>query len=196
MDPTLALAELFSSKVRAAVLGHLLPRPRQAFGLTELSRPLGLRVSSLQHECYKLERIGVLRAVRSGGVRRYRPNASFALLDALSALVLRAVGPEAALRAALEGAELVWVGPCFLAGDPSDSRRPTTLVVVGDLTMDRLEEIESRVREAVVLLGGVEPELGYFRPADWAGRLASADPLAAQLLAAPMIDLLPPPQGP
>ena len=75
-----ALAELFSSKVRAAVLGHLLPRPRQAFGLTDLSRALGLPVSSLQHECYKLERVGVLAAARDGSVRRYSPDPSFPLL--------------------------------------------------------------------------------------------------------------------
>ena len=55
------LAELFSSKVRAAALGVFLPRPHCWFSLTELSRLLGLPVSSLQHECYKLARLGLLR---------------------------------------------------------------------------------------------------------------------------------------
>jgi hypothetical protein len=44
------LAELFSSKVRAAVLGYMLPRPQIAMSLTEFSRILGLPISSLQHE--------------------------------------------------------------------------------------------------------------------------------------------------
>jgi len=54
------LSELFSSKVRAAVLGHVLPRPQVALSLTEFSRLLDLPISSLQHECYKLERIGII----------------------------------------------------------------------------------------------------------------------------------------
>jgi hypothetical protein len=184
------LAELFSSKVRAAVLGHVLARPRLAFGLTDLSRVLGLPVSSLQHECYKLERLGVLAAGRVAGVRRYRPNPAFPLLAPLSSLVLRALGPAVALPAALEGADLAGVGPCFLAGDPSDPRRAATLVVVGDLALDRLDDLEARARDAVVLLGGAEPALGYFRRSDWASRVAAGDPLAASLLAARRIDLV------
>ena len=41
------LAELFSSRVRAVVLALLLSRPHLRFSLTDLSRRLGLPVSSL-----------------------------------------------------------------------------------------------------------------------------------------------------
>ena len=88
------LAELFSSKVRAAVLGMLLPRPHRWFSLTELSRSLGLPVSSLQHECYKLARVGLLHDQRSGNVRRYAPDPAFPLLRPLTALVLAPKGKE------------------------------------------------------------------------------------------------------
>lgn len=186
-----ALAELFSSKVRAAVLGHVLARPRQAFGLTDLSRALCLPVSSLQHECYKLERINVLSATRAGGGRRYRPDLSFPLLAPLTALVLRDLGPAVVLPAAFEDADPAGVAALFLAGDPLDGAGAATLVVVGDLALDRLEDLESRAQEPIAALGGHAPELGYFRARDWDARLATGDPLATELLAAPRIDLLP-----
>ena len=97
------LAELFSSKVRAAVLGMLLPRPHRWFSLTELSRSLGLPVSSLQHECYKLARVGLLHDQRTGNVRRYAPDPAFPLLKPLTALVLAAVPLSESLPAAAEG---------------------------------------------------------------------------------------------
>ncbi len=188
-----ALAELFSSKVRAAVLGHVLARPRQAFGLTDLSRALGLPVSSLQHECYKLERLGVLAAARTGGTRRYRPDPAFSLLAPLAALVLRDLGPAVALPAAFEDIEPAGIAALFLAGDPLANGPAPTLVVVGDLPLERLEDLESRGQDAVSALGGRQPELGYFRRRDWDARIAAGDPLAAELRAAPRIDLLPAP---
>lgn len=186
-----ALAELFSSKVRAAVLAHVLARPRQAFGLTDLSRALGAPVSSLQHECYKLERIGVLAAARTGGARRYRPDPGFALLAPLAALVLRDLGGEAALPAAFEDIDPGGITLLAVTGDPCDPRRPATLLVVGDLSLERLEELEARAADAVRALGGPEPRTAYFRARDWAARIAAGNPLAAELLAASRIDLLP-----
>lgn len=186
-----ALAELFSSKVRASVLGHVLARPRQAFGLTDLSRALGLPVSSLQHECYKLERIGVLAAARAGAVRRYHPDPVFPLLAPLTALVLRDLGPAVALPAAFEDIDAAGITALFLAGDPLVADSTTTLVVVGELALERLEDLEDRARDAICALGGQDPELGYFRRQDWAARVAAGNPLAGELLTAARIDLLP-----
>src|SRR4051795_12092766 len=96
------LSELFSSKVRAAVLGYMLPRPQVAVSLTEFSRILGLPISSLQHECYKLERVGVIKGKREGNSRRYRVNPACPVLPELTALVVKGIGEDQALRAALE----------------------------------------------------------------------------------------------
>ena len=79
------LAELFSSRVRAVVLALLLSRPHLRFSLTDLSRRSGMPVSSLQHECYKLTRMGVLRDERVGNTRQYRPNPAWPLLQPLTA---------------------------------------------------------------------------------------------------------------
>lgn len=186
-----SLAELFSSRVRAAVLGHVLARPRQAFGLTDLSRALGLPVSSLQHECYKLERVGVLAAARSSGARRYRPDPAFPLLEPLTALVMRDLGPVVALPAAFEGIDAGGIGTLFLAGIPLAAGRTSTLVVVGDLPLERLEDLEDRARQAIAALGGRDPDLAYFRPGDWDARAAAGNPFVADLLVADRIELLP-----
>ncbi|MEA2530443.1 MAG: hypothetical protein QOG89_2087, partial [Thermomicrobiales bacterium] len=86
------LTELFSSKVRAAVLGQMLTRPHLRYSLTDLSRLLDIPISSLQHECYKLERIGVLLARRDGNARRYRVDQTCSVLRELTALVVAALG--------------------------------------------------------------------------------------------------------
>lgn len=192
------LAELVSSKVRAAVLGHLLPRPHLGFSLTDLSRLLGLPISSLQHECYKLARLGILRDERAGSARRYRPDPACLLLVPLSSLVATAIGAEAALRAATEG--VPGLEAAFLAGalpPRPPSTEPARLVLVGELSVEAVDAIWARV--AVVLdpiLGPGQVELAFFRPADWEARRGAGNRYLADLLAGPRLPLLDPPNSP
>lgn len=182
------LAELLSSRVRAAVLALLLPRPHLAFSLTELSRRLGLPVSSLQHECYKLARLGLLHDERAGNARRYRPDPSFPLLEPLTALALRAIPLPEALSGAAEavaGLQCAW-----LSGSLDVPASPVYLVIVGDMDLEAIDGLFARARLA--LSPSVTPdriELAYFRPGDWRERIASGDRFAASLLACPRIDL-------
>lgn len=173
------LAELFSSKVRAATLTHVLARPHLRFSLTDLSRALALPISSLQHECYKLTRIGVLRDARAGASRRYAPNPAFPLLAPLRALVLKDLGIRAALGAAVEG--VFGLDLVFLAGDPMGAE-PTTLVVVGVLPVEALDALEERARAALAAAGARPPMLAFFPPAEWRARRASGNALVADLL--------------
>ena len=177
-----ALAELFSSRVRAAVLAHLLPRPHLGFGLTDLSRLLGLPVSSLQHECYKLVRIGVLGDARHGAARHYRPNPAFPLLAPLTALVVRDLGPARALPAAAEG--VAGIERAFLAGGVGAAVSPT-LVVVGTLEVEVLDALHARASTALTAHGDPPPELAFFPPSEWGARVAAGNPLVRALLAAP-----------
>lgn len=183
------LAELFASKVRAAVLGHLLPRPHLGFSLTDLSRLLGLPISSLQHECYKLARIGILRDSRAGNARLYRPDPRSSLLPPLTALVVAAIGHHVALPAALEG--IPDLDLAFLAGAlPADPTAvdPPHLVLVGDLT---LEQVDGAFARAVIASGSGPLELAYFRSADWHARRATGSAYVADLLTSPRLDLQP-----
>ena len=176
------LAELFSSRVRSAVLALLLPRPHLAFSLTDMSRRLGLPVSSLQHECYKLTRLGLLRDERRGNARLYAPDAAWPLLESLTALVVRALPVETVLSAAIErieGLTAVW-----LAGGLHSPKDSVYLVVIGSVDVETLDGIFARVRIAVAPAEtGSRLELAYFRPADWSRRFATRDGFAASLAA-------------
>jgi hypothetical protein len=189
------LAELFSSRVRAAVLGYLLPRPHLRFSLTDLSRCLELPISSLQHECYKLVRLGVLRDVRAGGSRFYAPNPAWPALAPLTHLVVAAIGVETALRAALEGVAALELA--LLTGTPTEyvATEPRYLVLVGELTVDTVDGALARVETALAALGPPRRvELVFHRPAEWRARLAGGNAFVAALLAGPYLVLagLPP----
>ncbi|HET7602822.1 MAG TPA: winged helix-turn-helix domain-containing protein [Gemmatimonadales bacterium] len=174
------LAELFSSRVRSAVLTLLLPRPHLAFSLTDMSRRLGLPLSSLQHECYKLARLELLHDERRGNTRLYRPNPAWPLLPPLTALVVGAIPAETALAAAIEQVgelESVWVVHGL------ESEKTTYLVVVGSLDVESLDGVYARSRIALELaVNSSQVELAFFRPIDWAQRIASGDAFAATLL--------------
>lgn len=185
------LSELFSSKVRAAVLGCVLPRPHLAFSLTDLARRLDLPISSLQHECYKLARIGVLKDARDGGSRRYRPDPACPLLAPLTALVTAAIGDEAALAAAVEG--VAGLDAAFLAGalPPAAAAEPPRLVLIGELAVEEVDA--ALVRVVAVLapaLGCERVEVAFYRPADWRRRCADGNRYVADLLGSQRLPLV------
>ncbi len=183
------LAELFSSRVRAAVLALLLPRPHLGFSLTELSRRLGLPLSSLQHECYKLARLGLLQDERVGSARLYRPDPTWPLLGPLTALTVRAIPLPDALQGAVErvpGIDRAWV-----ASGPDRSGEPMYLVIVGDLGIEDLDGVFDRAEVALAPVagpGGIE--LAYFRSRDWSRRIAAEDAFAARLTTNRTTDIL------
>jgi hypothetical protein len=183
------LRELFSSRMRAAVLGHVLLRPHQRFSLTDLSRLLDQPISSLQHECYKLERIGLLRGRRDGNSRRYQVVSDFPLLDPLTALVASALGHESALRAAVEG--MPGLVAAFVAGVvPIDrARLPLRIILIGDIAIDEIDAAGDRIRRALAL-EAAQVEAVFYTARDWASRLAGGSGFAATLLDGARLDLL------
>ena len=182
------LAELFSSRVRAAVLTLVLQRPHLGFSLTDLSRRLGLPVSSLQHEFYKLTRLGLLRDERVGNARLYRPDPTWPLLEPLTALIVRAVPLEEALCGAVEGVS--GVDGAWVSGDLTAQSDPVYVVVLGDLSIDELDGIFDRCRIALApITGAGRIELAYLRRADWMERLARGDAFTSALLTDHRIEL-------
>jgi DNA-binding transcriptional ArsR family regulator len=182
------LAELFSSRVRAAVLGLVLARPHLRFSLTELSRRLGLPVSSLQHECYKLTRLGLLRDERVGNARLYGPDGTWPLLEPLTALAVRAVPLEEALRGAVEG--VPFIDGAWVSGDLSSLSDSVYVVILGNLGIEDLDGIFDRSLVALApIVGARRVELAYFRPADWVGRMTRGDPFATSLCDGHRIEL-------
>lgn len=189
------LAELFSSRVRAAVLGYTMPRPQVAVSLTEFSRLLNLPISSLQHECYKLERIGVLKGKREGNSRRYRLNPNCPVLPELTALIVAALGQQTALAATLgdvTGLHAAFIGrvlPLEESTDPTGSQAPIPLVLIGEIP---LEEIDGALERVAFLLGvpTTRLEAVFYLPADWSARLEQHSQYAVWLMSGPRTDLV------
>lgn len=190
------LAELFSSRIRAAVLAHLLPRPHIGLSLTDLARRLDLPISSLQHECYKLTRLGVLRDQRSGASRLYRPDPDWPLLPALTSLVGGAIEIQAAIAGAVE--TVSGLTQAVVAGE-LPPRRDTDLVyliLVGDLSIEDVDAIFGR---AAALFAALVPphqlELAFFRADDWQARVSQPADYWSQVMTGPTTRFTPTPES-
>lgn len=183
------LQELFSSRMRALVLSQMLPRPQVRSSLTDLSRLLEQPISSLQHECYKLERLGLLRGKREGNTRRYEVVSTFPLLRPLTTLVTTAIGPERSLKAALE--DVPGLDFAFFAGSlPVDGTgRSARVVLVGDVPLEAIDAVQERAALALNLPSDlVEP--AYYRRDDWRERLKQKSAYAVGLMNGPRVDLV------
>ncbi|HYI24589.1 MAG TPA: hypothetical protein VD767_04195 [Thermomicrobiales bacterium] len=157
------LAALVSSRVRAALLCWLVPRLESRFTLTDLSRETGLAISSLQHECYKLERLGVLRGVREGQSRFYSAQLELPVSRALVNLVLSILGMEKVLEVSV--GELGDFEIVTLALSASPPRKAVT-ILIGTADLDSLARIHQRV--ALILdLDPASLETAYFERVVW-----------------------------
>jgi len=194
------LAELFSSKVRAAVLGQMLTRPHLRYSLTDLSRVLDVPISSLQHECYKLERIGVLKARRDGNARRYRVDQTCPIWKELTALVVATLGQEESLRATLQG--VTGLEAAFIARTlpitPNESDLqgvgPIPLVLIGEVPLEEIDAAQERVA-SILGIPAAKLEAVFYRPGDWRSRLDQRSPYAVWLISGPRTDLFGDPVG-
>ena len=185
------LSELFSSKIRAAVLEQMLPRPHVGYSLTDLSRLLDLPISSLQHECYKLERIGVVKARRDGNSRRYRVNAGCSVLTELTSLIVSAIGPAEAVRASME--RIPGLDAAFLAAEvplTAEARAggPIPLVLIGEISLEEIDAAQERVTKLLGLTSG-KIEAVFYRSGDWRTRLDQQSQYAMWLVSGSRTDL-------
>jgi hypothetical protein len=187
------LSELFASKLRAAVLSWVVPRSHRGYSLTELSRVLDMPISSLQHECYKLERIGVLSSGREGASRRYTIDPDFPAKRELTALVVRAIGQQQALRATMElvpGLESAFIAaelPLAESGE-MDGVAAIPLVLIGQVPLEEIDALQERVSGLL----GLPPnrvEAVFYLPEDWQSRVEQRAPYAVWLLEGPRTHL-------
>ena len=188
------LQEIFSSRLRAAVLSQMLPRPHLRYSLTDLSRRLELPISSLQHECYKLERLGLIESRRAGNTRQYRVVTESAFYSPLARLVAASIGADAALRAGLEQVE--GLEAAFLAGDPAAAtiEQPARLVLIGEVPLEAIDAIQERASVAVPAAAAIET--AFYRQDDWQERIAQSSAYVLSLLNGPRIDLVGAPSKP
>ena len=167
------LVELLSSRVRAAVLGFLVARSGERFSLTELARALELSISSVQHECYKLERLNVLKGRREGASRRYWLDRETPFVGQLVDLVTSVVGREHLLSHAL--ADVTGLHGALLAMTPDPQ-----LILIGDLGLEELEAVQDR---AATLLD-IDPDvidIAFYGTDSWKTYCDDETPMIARL---------------
>lgn len=171
------LGEVFSSKVRATLLAWVVPRLETRFSLTELSHEVGAPISSLQHECYKLERLGVLKGRREGASRRYQVQVGHHLTRPLVNLVIATLGLETVLQEAL--ADAGSFDTAVISGADAASGQ-MVLALIGETDLEGLDRVQHRVS----LIFGVEQdriELAYFQREDWLEYGESGHPMVQRL---------------
>jgi DNA-binding transcriptional ArsR family regulator len=173
------LGEVLSSRVRATLLAWVTPRLETRFSLTELARETGLAISSLQHECYKLERLGVLDGRREGTSRRYSVVLGHPLSRPLLNLVIATLGLETMLRDAVQDAGTIDLA--LIAGpNPMVVGEDLLLVLIGEADLEGMERALQRV--AMLLATDIDRfEIAYFQRAEWEQRGPGTHPLMARL---------------
>ena len=96
------------------------------------------------------------------------------------------------LADALQGAieDVPGIDGGWVAGQFATAPEPVYLVLVGHLDIEAIDGVFDRARVALLPIAAPRAlELAYFRPADWAARLATGDRFAASLLAEPRLML-------
>ncbi len=178
------LGEVFSSKVRATLLAWVVPRLDTRFSLTELSREVGAPISSLQHECYKLERLGVLLGRREGSSRRYHMDLSHRLSRPLINLVIATLGLESMLRESL--VDIGRFDVALIAGpDPGADTGEFVFALIGESDLEGLD----RAQQRIAMLLDLDPdriELAYFQADDWLQHGEHGHPLTRRLASRPI----------
>lgn len=113
--PEAALAAIFTSSARVAVLRVFLLDPTRAYYQRQVETASGQPLRAIQRELDRLTEAGLLYRREEGNRAYYQVDPDFALYPELRALVLKAAPPADVLRSivALDGA----VRLCFLAGD-------------------------------------------------------------------------------
>lgn len=172
------LAELFSSRIRAMLLAFLVSRPDRGFSLTELSRALDSPISSLQHECYKLERMGILKGRREGASRRYRL-VHDARSEPLIHLVEMTLEQPAELRDAL--GNLASLDGALLVGDlTGPEETPLQLILIGEIHLEHVQAVQERLA-AMLSVPRDRLDVAFFRHEEWEGYRAAGHPHVERL---------------
>ena len=155
------LGELFSSRIRANVLSYLVAREDARFSLTELSRALDISVSSVQHECYKLERLGVLKGRREGASRRYWLDREQPFVPVLMWLVMTVAGSSQILGYALQDIE--GLEGAILSDGP-------TITLIGNLGLEHIALVQERAAK-ILDVPQSALNIAFYNPETWASYL-------------------------
>jgi predicted nucleotidyltransferase len=172
-----------ASVVRRRILAAFYATPGLVTHPRELARRLGHPSQVVGRELRRLEDAGILASETVGRVRRYRVDADSPIAADVRGLVLRTIGAEALIGAALAdvaGIEESWIFGSHARG----TERPSSdidLLVIGPVDRtalsERLVEVEQELERDVNVVAYTRGEL--------ADLVSAGDPFISDVLAGP-----------
>ncbi len=136
------LADALFGRARQRVLGLLYGQPERSFFATELIALARSGSGAVQRELSRLSESGLVTVVPVGRQRRYRANVDAPIFEELRGIVVKTVGLDGPLRAALEAfgsrLRLALVFGSVAKERDRASSDIDLLVVSDDLTLEKL----------------------------------------------------------
>ena len=172
-----------TSEVRRQILAAFYAGPGLVTHPRELARRLGHPSQVVGRELQRLEDAGILASETIGRARRYRVNAASPIAADVRGLVLRTIGAEALIGAALAGVagiEEAWIFGSHARGTERSSS-DIDLLLIGPVDRgtlsERLVEVEQELGRDVNMVAYTRAELADLKSA--------GDPFVVDVLAGP-----------
>jgi predicted nucleotidyltransferase len=182
------LQNLFSSRVRVALLTHFFTHPDEPFYARELARRLDAHYNAVWRELNNLEALGLLTSERQASIKVYRLDRAFPIYEELKRIVLKTTGLGQVLRqdlGRLGSVEWAFVYGSVAAGI-EDLRSDIDLMLVGQVDLMALSEVVARLEEQL----GRAINYVVVSSHELMDRLAEGEPFLANVLAGPKIMLI------
>jgi len=145
------LADIFCSRVRAAIFGELFGLTSAKVHLRELQRRTGLSLGTVRQDIRKLERLGLVLERRDGNRLYYTANGEHPLAKDVRQMVLKTSGLADVLASVLNNPEIrcAFVFGSLASGE-ARAQSDIDLMVIGSITL----------RKLAALLSGLSDKLG------------------------------------
>lgn len=187
-----ALLPVLRSQAQGELLAFLYVDPQRDWTITDLSRLLGIPLTTVQGEIARLEESGIVSSRKIGRSRLVRANTEHPAASPLSQLILMTFGPLpviAAEFAACRPEHVIIFGSWAsrFSGEFGDTPADIDVLVVGD-EVDRDCIYAAAERSEHRLNRPVNPVLRGTR--SWSQ--LESDPLVSEIVSGPFIDVLQP----
>lgn len=145
------LAQIFSSKVRAALFSIFFGLRRRPVHMRELARLTDFAIGTIQQELKKLVSMNLLKRTRDGNRVYYEANIFHPLYPEIHRIVLKTTGLTDLLKKALEGNEKIRIAFIFgsVAIGTEKAESDVDLMVIGDVGLRMLSTLLSVVPDQI-----------------------------------------------
>jgi predicted nucleotidyltransferase len=183
------LLPILRSRTQGELLAELLGNPDSEWTISDLSRNLGIPLTTAQEEVARLESGGILISRKVGRARLVKPDLKNPMIAPLTQLVFMAFGPRQVIReefADVPATKVVIFGSwaARLNGEPGSLPRDIDVLVVTD-QVDREAMYAAAERSEARLGRPVNPVVRNVK----AWNNPAGDPLLAEISQRPMVDV-------